>query len=106
MVDQAVKAGASWEQIGAARGTRAEQARQDYRGWADAQHNLVTWTEGRIGTSDAEAIARAADPVIYPGGVGDPAAPASEPGSRLLCAHANRDGYGMHRLAPGEKCEG
>jgi hypothetical protein len=41
MVDQAVKAGGGWEQIGAARGTSAEQARQDYREWADGQHNLV-----------------------------------------------------------------
>ena len=31
ILHHAVKAGASWEQIGAARGGRAEQARQDYR---------------------------------------------------------------------------
>jgi hypothetical protein len=82
MVDQAVKAGASWEQIGAARGTSAEQARQDYRGWADGQHNLVTWTEGRIGMSDAEyaeAIARAAGLRSIPAASAIPAAPASEP---------------------------
>jgi hypothetical protein len=109
MVDHAVKAGASWEQIGAARGTSAEQARQDYRGWADGQHNLVTWTEGRIGMSDAEyaeAIARAAGPEIYPGGVGDPRRTGIRTGGRVLCAHADRDGYGMHWLAAGEKCEG
>jgi hypothetical protein len=44
MLDQAAKAGASWEQICAARGTRPEQARQDYRKWADSQHHLLTWT--------------------------------------------------------------
>jgi hypothetical protein len=54
MLDQAVKAGASWDQVGAARGTSADQARQDYREWADGQHNLLTWTEGRFGMSDAE----------------------------------------------------
>jgi hypothetical protein len=65
MLDHAVKAGASWEQIGAARGTSAEQARQDYREWAEGQHNL--WRGeysdgGRFGLDDAgyaEAIARA-----------------------------------------------
>jgi hypothetical protein len=36
---RAAEAGASWEQIGAARGTSAEQARQDYREWAEGQHN-------------------------------------------------------------------
>jgi len=46
-------AGASWEQIGAARGTSAGQARQDYRQWAEGQHNLHAWTKGRFGMSDA-----------------------------------------------------
>jgi hypothetical protein len=61
VLDHAVKAGASWEQIGAARGTSTDQARRDYREWVEGQHNLLTWTEGRIGMSDAEyaqAIAR------------------------------------------------
>jgi hypothetical protein len=53
----AVEAGASWEQIGAARGTSAEQARQDYREWAEGQHNLWTgkWggEPGRSGLDDA-----------------------------------------------------
>jgi hypothetical protein len=57
MLDHAARAGASWEQIGAARGTSAEQARQDYREWADGQHPLLTWTEGRIGMSDVEHAA-------------------------------------------------
>src|SRR5690242_2484886 len=34
-----VEAGASWEQIGAARGASVEQARQEYREWAEGQHN-------------------------------------------------------------------
>jgi hypothetical protein len=65
MIDHAVKAGASWEQIGAARGTSAGQARRDYREWAEGQHSLLTYGDGRFGMSDdqyAEAIARAADP--------------------------------------------
>jgi len=61
----AVEAGASWEQIGAARGASAEQARQDYREWAEGQHNLWTgkWggEPGRSGLDDAayaEALRR------------------------------------------------
>jgi hypothetical protein len=60
-----VEAGASWEQIAAARGTSAEQARQDYREWAEGQHNLWTgkWggEPGRSGLDDAgyaEALRR------------------------------------------------
>jgi hypothetical protein len=71
MLDHAAKAGASWEQIGAARGTSAGQARADYREWAAGQHRLLAWTEGQIGMSDAdyaEAIARAAGPQTCPGG--------------------------------------
>ena len=61
----AVQAGASWEQIGAARGAGAEQARQDYRAWAEGQHHLWTGTwggePGRSGLDDAgyaEALRR------------------------------------------------
>jgi hypothetical protein len=53
----AVEAGATWEQIGAARGASVEQARQDYREWAEGQHNLWTgkWggEPGRSGLDDA-----------------------------------------------------
>jgi hypothetical protein len=76
MLDHAAKAGPSWDQIGAARGTSAEQARQDYRKWADGQHSLLDYTDGRFGMPDAEyaaAYARSADPETYPGGIGDPA---------------------------------
>jgi hypothetical protein len=53
----AAEAGASWEQIGAARGTSAEQARQEYREWAEGQHGLWTgkWggEPGMSGLDDA-----------------------------------------------------
>ena len=69
----AVEAGASWEQIAAARGTSAEQARQDYREWAEGQHDLWTgkWggEPGRSGLDDAgyaAAIARAAEGQLEP----------------------------------------
>jgi hypothetical protein len=71
MLDHAVKAGATWEQIGAARGTSAEQARADYREWATGQHDMWAATGVRTGTTahrmrmpDAEhtdALARLAD---------------------------------------------
>jgi hypothetical protein len=102
MLDDAAKAGASWEQIGATRGTSAGQARQDYREWADGQHHLLTWTEGRFGMSDAEhaeAIARTAEP--EPG-----AANAYAAEHPVLCAHAGQDGRGSHWLEPGETCAG
>jgi hypothetical protein len=107
MLDHAVKAGASWDQIGAARGTSTEQARQDYREWAEGQHNLLTWTEGRIDISDAEyatAIARASDNETYPGGIGDPANIGIQSHGRILCAHADQDGQGMHWKLPGQAC--
>jgi hypothetical protein len=46
MLDHAVKAGATWEQIGAARGTSAEPARADYREWATGQHHMWAATGG------------------------------------------------------------
>jgi len=107
MLDHAVKAGASWEQIGAARGTSTDQARQDYRERAEGQHNLLTWTEGRIGMSDADyaqAIARAADPKTCPGGIGDPAGIGLQTRGQILCAHAGQDGQGMHWKLPGQAC--
>jgi hypothetical protein len=99
-----VEAGASWEQIAAARGASAEQARQEYREWAEGQHDLWTgkWggEPGRSGLDDAgyaEAIARAGEP--------DPgAAKAYAATHRILCAHADDDGKGAHWLEPGEKC--
>ncbi len=64
-VDYALRAGASWPQVAAALGTDEASARAAYREWADGQHDLLTWTGGRIGMSDAEhatAIERAAIP--------------------------------------------
>ena len=104
---RAVEAGASWEQIGAARGTSTDQARQDYCEWVEGQHNLLTWTEGRIGMSDADyakAIARASDPETCPGGIGDPAGIGIQTRGQILCAHADHDGQGMHWKLPGQAC--
>jgi hypothetical protein len=53
MLHHAVAAGATWEQIGAARGTDAGQARSDYRDWAAGQHNLYR-DLGRLGMDDAD----------------------------------------------------
>lgn len=39
-ITRAVEAGATWEQIGAARGTTSQQAMDDYQAWADRQHEL------------------------------------------------------------------
>jgi hypothetical protein len=61
MLDRAAKTGATWEQIGAARGTSVGQARLDYREWAVGQHDLHAHY-GRWGLDDDEyaaAIARA-----------------------------------------------
>ena len=49
-VDHAVRAGATWEQIAAARNTTAEAARAAYREWAEDQHKYA-------GMGDAEYAA-------------------------------------------------
>jgi hypothetical protein len=57
-VDHAARAGATWEQIAAARNTTAEAARAAYREWAEGQHKYA-------GMSDAEyaaALERAGEP--------------------------------------------
>ena len=41
VVDHAVRAGATWEQIAAARNTTAEAARAAYREWAEGQHQYA-----------------------------------------------------------------
>jgi hypothetical protein len=104
-VDRALEAGASWEQVAAARGCDEAQARQDYRKWAAGQHHL--WASdysggGKLGMNDAEyakALARADVAVGVPGAATAYAAP-----HRVLCAHADQDGRGAHWLEPGEKC--
>ncbi|MGO9080207.1 MAG: hypothetical protein ACLQDY_14370 [Streptosporangiaceae bacterium] len=99
-VDNALRAGASWAQVAEALGADEAMARVEYRAWADGQHDMLTWTEGRLGMSDAEyaeALARAGEP--EPG-----AAKAYAATHRVLCVHADQDGQGAHWLAPGEKC--
>jgi hypothetical protein len=53
-VDHALRAGASWALVADALGTDEPAARASYRAWADGQHDLLAWTEGRLGMSDAE----------------------------------------------------
>jgi len=99
-VDQTLRAGASWAQVAEALGTDEAVARVEYRAWADGQHDMLTWTEGRLGMSDAEyaeVLDRAGEP--EPG-----AAKAYAATHRVLCAHADQDGQGAHWLQPGEKC--
>jgi hypothetical protein len=102
-VDRALEAGASWEQVAAARGCDEAQARQDYRKWAEGQHHLWASDDsggGKFGMNKADyakAIARAGEP--------EPAvAKASAASHRVLCAHADQDGRDAHCLEPGEKC--
>ena len=40
-VDRAVRAGATWEQIAAARNITADSARAAYREWAEGQHQYA-----------------------------------------------------------------
>lgn len=52
----------------------------------------------------AEAIARTADPKTYPGGIGDSANIGIQASGKILCAHADQDGQGMHWKLPGQAC--
>ena len=52
-VDQAVRAGATWEQIAEATGSTEAQAREDYREWANGEHRLWAHYEGKFGMDDA-----------------------------------------------------
>jgi hypothetical protein len=100
-VDNALRAGATWAQIAEALDTDEAMARVAYRAWADGQHDMLRWTEGRLGMSDAEYAevnGRAGE--LDPG-----AAKAYAATHRVLCAHAGHTGAGAHWLAPGEKCE-
>jgi hypothetical protein len=63
-VHEAVKAGATWDQISAATGTTAGAARYAYREWAEGQHRLHA--DIGLGLDDAEhaaAIEAAGEPV-------------------------------------------
>jgi hypothetical protein len=65
-IDRAVRAGASWEQIAAATGISAAQARQEYRDWAGQQHvRSENPNPYGLGLDDVEylsALARAVEP--------------------------------------------
>jgi hypothetical protein len=65
-IDRAVRAGASWEQVAAAAGISAAQARQEYRDWAGQQHvRSENPNPYGLGLDDLEylsALARAAEP--------------------------------------------
>jgi hypothetical protein len=91
-IDHALRAGASWAQVAEALGADEVGARAAYRAWADRQHDMLTWTNGRLGMSDAEyaeVVRRAAD--------------GEQREATRPCAHADRDGEGAHWLPPGEK---
>ena len=65
-IDRAVRAGASWEQVAAAAGISAAQARQEYRDWIRQQHvRSENPNPYGLGMDDAEylaALARAVEP--------------------------------------------
>jgi hypothetical protein len=64
-VDEAVKAGATWQQIASATGQSEDAARQAYRDWADGQRRLYEDLGDRFGMTHeahAAAIERAAQP--------------------------------------------
>jgi hypothetical protein len=56
-VDEAVKAGATWQQIAAATDVTEDEARGAYRQWAERQHWLSGQYAGKFGMSDAEYAA-------------------------------------------------
>lgn len=60
-VHQALRAGATWRQVAYALDTDEAMTRVVYRAWADGQHDMLSWTDGRLGMSDAEVIARAGE---------------------------------------------
>ena len=69
-IDRAVRAGASWEQVAAATGISAAQARQEYRDWVGQQHvRSKNPNPYGLGMDDLEylaALARAAEPAAEP----------------------------------------
>src|SRR5260370_41200608 len=60
-VDKAVRAGASWDQIAAAAGTTAEEARAAYREWAEGQHRLHADSGIALADAGYAAAVKAAD---------------------------------------------
>jgi hypothetical protein len=86
--------------VAEALGADEATAKVEYRAWADGQHDMLRWTDGRLGRSGAEyaeVLSRAGEP--------DPgAAQAHAATHRVLCAHADQDGQDTHWLQPGENC--
>jgi hypothetical protein len=99
-IDHALKAGATWEQVAGALEQDEAMARVEYRAWADGQHDMLSWTDGRLGMGAEEYAA-----VLGRAGEPDPgAAKAYAATHRVLCAHADQDGRESHWLQPGQKC--
>jgi hypothetical protein len=64
-VDETLRSGAAWAEVAAALGVDEEAARDGYRKWAEGQHHLYTYYNGKFGMGDAEyaeAMQRAGDP--------------------------------------------
>ena len=101
--DYALRAGASWAQVADALGTDEATARTAYRAWADGQHDMITWTDGRLGMSHAEYADAMRGVADGAGPDGAPERAATGPGA-ILCAHADRNGEGAHWLAAGQTC--
>jgi hypothetical protein len=58
LVHDAVRAGATWQQVAAATGGDPDQARQAYRAWAEGQHRLrQDFPGGALGRGDEEYAA-------------------------------------------------
>jgi hypothetical protein len=73
-IDKALDAGVTWQQVADATDVSPDQARQDYRSWAEGQHRLWADYEGKFGMSDAEyaaALRRSEIPAVAPGATRD-----------------------------------
>jgi hypothetical protein len=55
---RALQAGATWEQVAAATGRGAAEARRDYRQWAADEHRLWVDSHGEYGMDAAEYARR------------------------------------------------
>jgi hypothetical protein len=67
---RALQAGATWAQVAAATGRSEDQARRDYREWAEDEHRLWADCNGEFGIDAAEyaaAIARTDIAAAQPG---------------------------------------
>jgi hypothetical protein len=80
-VHDAVRAGATWEQVAAARGTDETAERRRYREWAEGQRQLAAdYPQFGMNQAEfAEALDRAADAATSGPGIPAPDAEASHP---------------------------